>query len=79
MTILDPARRNWDVTPQRRVVTTGYRLKLNVELNRKLEQAQLQQSLVYDQTLEHLERHGPIPFVVPANKGASLCKWITSR
>ena len=77
MTVLDPSGRPWDVTPKRYITTTAHRVRHDPELNRKVEQAQLAQSLVYDTVLEHFDRHIPLPFMAPAGK-PSLCKWITA-
>ena len=77
MTVLDPSRRPWDVTPKRYITTTSHRVRHNPELNRKVEQAQFSQSQVYDTVLEHFDRHTALPFQAPAGK-PSLCKWITS-
>ena len=77
MTVLDPSRRPWDVTPKRYITTTSHRMRHDPELNRKVEQAQFTQSQVYDTVLEHFDRHTALPFQAPAGK-PSLCKWITS-
>ena len=77
MTVLDPSRRPWDVTPKRYITTTSHRVKHDPELNRKVEQAQFSQSQVYDTVLEHFDRHTALPFQAPAGK-PSLCKWITA-
>ena len=77
MTVLDPSGRPWDSTPKRHITTTSHRVRHDPELNRTIEQAQLDQSQVYDQVLEHFDWHAAVPFQAPAGK-PSLCKWITS-
>ena len=76
MTVLDPSSRPWDVTPKRHIVTSCHRLKLDPELNRKIETSCLQQNLVYDLVLEQFDRHGALPFMASAGK-PSLCKSLT--
>ena len=61
MTVLDPSRRPWDVTPKRYITTTSHRVRHDPELNRKVEQAQFTQSQVYDTVLEHFDRHTALP------------------
>ena len=77
MTVLDPSVRPWDVTAKRYLTTTAHRVKHDPALNRKIEQAQLGQSRVYDRVLEHFDRHTALAFMAPAGK-PSLCKWITA-
>ena len=77
MTVLDPSGRPWDSTPKRYIITTSHRVRHDPVLNGTIEQAQLNQSRVYDQVLEHFDRHAAFPFQAPAGK-PSLCKWITS-
>ena len=77
MTVLDPSGRPWDSTPKRYIITTSHRVRHDPVLNGRIEQAQLNQSRVYDQVLEHFDRHAAFPFQAPAGK-PSLCKWITS-
>ena len=77
MTILDPSARRWDVTPKRRIVTTSHRIAFDPELGARVTAAQAVQSAVYDATLEHLDRHGPVPWIVPAGGADSVLKWLT--
>ena len=77
MTVLDPSGRPWNSTPKRYIITTSHRVRHDPVLNGRIEQAQLNQSRVYDQVLEHFDRHAAFPFQAPAGK-PSLCKWITS-
>ena len=77
MTILDPSTRRWDVTPKRRIVTTSHRIAFDSELGSKVAAAQAVQSTVYDATLEHLDRHGPKPWMVPSGGPDSVLKWLT--
>ena len=77
MTILDPSTRRWDVTPKRRIVTTSHRIAFDSELGSKVAAAQAVQSAVYDATLEHLDRRGPKPWMVPAGRADSVLKWLS--
>ena len=75
--LLDPSARRWDVTPKRRIVTTSHRIAFDPELGARVTAAQAVQSAVYDATLEHLDRHGPVPWIVPAGGADSVLKWLT--
>ena len=77
MTILDPSARRWDVTPKRRIVTTRHRLVFDPGFGARIAAAQTVQNAVYDTTLEHLDRHGPMPWQVPADGPDSVLKWLT--
>ena len=66
MTVLDPSGRPWDSTPKRYIITTSHRVRHDPVLNGTIEQAQLNQSRVYDQVLEHFDRHAAFPFQAPA-------------
>ena len=77
MAILDPTRRRWDQTPQSRIVTTVHRVCHDGAVGVLADRAQGHQSFGYDATLEHLERHGPLPFIAGPGKPC-LCKWLTA-
>ena len=73
MTVLDPSDRPWDSTPKRYIITTSHRVRHDPVLNGTIEQAQLNQSRVYDQVLEHFDRHAAFPFQAPAGKPSPPC------
>ena len=77
MTILAPSSGRWDQTPKRRIVTTRHRLVFDPGLGARAAAAQAVQSAVYDATLDHLDRHGPMRWQMRAGGSDSVLKWLT--
>ena len=78
MTILDTARKYWNMTPKKVVTTQIHRLVYDLEAAQRLHAAQGFQSEVYDAVAEHLRHHPNKPWIATANSGKdSILKWLT--